>query len=285
MDRLHMALIIAVMILTAALGYTYVTSQALREENTRLRTQLGEARKALEELKKRVALLENEKRGLEEAGRLRARIADILMRPVIVVLNNASKLSASVDTVLGKPGVGGVVYLIRIRGVGALPRGTQVAVILRQANPLLGGTVAFLVDSKGGSLLVDSLYPRKALWSVNASGGEVIVNVTIPYEDLTLSRMYVYIGVAKGVKGVYVVLPEGTRLAAARVMEDGGCLYLRGRLLYGSSLRGVLELVVSPLGARSTIKVLEKGDVVPLDVRLSCGSAGPYLWALVPLPP
>jgi len=292
MDRLHLSLIIVAVVLAAALSYTYLSYQALREENTRLRTQLGEARKELEAvrseneaLRKRISQLENEKKELEEADRLRARLADALMKPVVVVVNNASKLSASVDAAIGKPGVGGVVYLVKISGLDLLPQGTRVVVILRQANPLLGGTVTFLVDSKGGSLLVDGLYPRKALWSISVSGGDVIVNATIPYEDLTLSRMYVYIGVARRIGSVYVVLPEGTSLTSARVAEDNGCTYLRGRLLYGSSLRGVLELTVTPLGARSTVRVLEKGESVPLNVKLSCGAAGPYLWAMLPLPP
>ncbi|GEM_PF-3666888 len=307
MDRLHIALVLVAVVLAGALAYTYTAATALKAENESLKARLKEAESRAAELDKKVAELGERVKELEgERENLRAlvsaleenmtrlatllkgksKLADLLLAPVVVRVNNASKILIDVEARPGYVKTSGVIYTIEVEALEELQPGSEVVVILRQANPLLGGLLVFAVNNDGGRLLIDNLYPKKAVWSIEKAGSKIVINVTIPYDDLTLSQMYVFTGIARVVGGeAYVLLPVEARLVNAETYKGAdGCTYLKGTLVYKGVKLRFLELVVEE-GSSSA----QPFDVVPggekeVNVKLGCRGGHVYLWALLPWP-
>ncbi len=298
MDRLHIALALTAIILAAALAYALLSANQLRSENASLRAkleeevrrekeygkQLEQLRAERESLKKRIGELEGKISELQGALEERGRLADLLLKPVVIVVNNASGLSASVEARPGYARVAGVVYVIKVRGLDKLPQGTEVAVILRQANPVLGGLLAFTVTRGGGQLLVDNLYPTPATWKVYREGGLLVINTTVPFEDLTLSQMYVYLGVASTVEGVKVLLPEGARLLSLEV-SGTECTELTAVFTYSGEEGHFMALAVAKGHSAVASLQLGPGKVFHVKERMGCeGAPQPLLFAVLPWP-
>lgn len=307
MDRLHVALVVIAIVLAGALAYTYTAANALRAENEALKAKLREAEnraaelnKKVAELGKRVEELEGERENLRSrvsaleanVSRLTAllqgksKLADLLLAPTVVVVNNASTISARVEARPGYLKVAGVVYVIDVSGIDELPSGSEVVVVVRQANPLLGGLLVFTLNSGGGKLIIDNLYPRKAVWKVEKIGDKVRINVTIPYDDLTLSQMYIYMGVASVVGGeAHILLPDSARLVEAKTYTGpDGCTHLKGVLVYEGPTKHLMELVVEKGSSYTAPLDVKPGDRLSIDVKLGCRGGHVYLWALLPWP-